>query len=88
MIQFFDRNFFEICKKRINYPTPLLKNVAIQEGEKTMIYILGRSKEEAKEIAKKNGYKTETIKNFIPKDETGKPYTDDDEIVTLYYVEA
>lgn len=53
-----------------------------------MIYILGRSKEEAKEIAKKNGYKTETIKSFIPKDETGKPYTDDDEIVTLYYVEA
>ena len=53
-----------------------------------MIYILGRSKEEAKEAANKNGYKTETIKNFIPKDETGKPYTDDDEIVTLYYVEA
>ena len=51
-----------------------------------MIYILGRSKEEATETARKNGYDTKNIKSFVPKDEAGQPYIDADEIITLYYV--
>lgn len=39
MIQFFDRNFFEIYKTKNSYPTPLSKTVAIQEGEKIMLNV-------------------------------------------------